>query len=273
MNHRATRARAGAFIIATLAIIAGVLVVFGGLKFWEGNLTYRVEITGSVLGLEKGAYVSLNGIRVGRVEEVTWDAHDLRKVVVTITVKEGTPVHTDTVAVLQHAGITGLKTIDLRGGKRTTPLLAEGGTIPQGESTFDVLESRAKALAEHSEQLMEKANRIVDNVATITDPAKFEGLEDIVASTRTITTNLARSTASLDAIIAENRTALKGLVGGAGTFMTRLQQLVSANEGPLRSAVYDLRQASRNFKELARDVRQRPSRLLYSSPPGERKLP
>ena len=37
--------------------------------------------------------------------------------------------------------------------------------------------------------------------------------------------------------------------------------------------IADLRQASRNFKELAREVRQRPSRLLYSSPAPERKLP
>jgi phospholipid/cholesterol/gamma-HCH transport system substrate-binding protein len=273
MNHRATRARAGVFIIGAAALLALVLVVFGGMKFWEQKETYRIEITDTVMGLEKGAYVYLDGIRVGQVADVTWGEDDLRKVVVTIKVKEGTPIHTDTIALLQHAGITGLKVIDLRGGERTTPRLAEGGTIKQGKSTLDQLEERAKNLAEQSTQLLERANEIVANVATITDPAQFEGVAEIVRSTKTITANLARSTSSLDAIIGENRTALKGLVGGAGSFMTRLQQMVSSNEGPLRSAVYDLRQASRNFKELSRDVRQRPSRLLYSSPAGDRKLP
>jgi hypothetical protein len=37
--------------------------------------------------------------------------------------------------------------------------------------------------------------------------------------------------------------------------------------------MFDLRQASRSFKELARDVRQKPSRLLFSTTPSERKLP
>ncbi|MDB4958955.1 MAG: hypothetical protein JWO36_6524, partial [Myxococcales bacterium] len=32
-------------------------------------------------------------------------------------------------------------------------------------------------------------------------------------------------------------------------------------------------QASRSFKELARDVKAKPSRLLFSSPEGDRKLP
>ena len=52
-----------------------------------------------------------------------------------------------------------------------------------------------------------------------------------------------------------------------------MKQLITANEGPLRAAVFDLRQASRSFKELARDVREQPSRLLFSDAPGERKLP
>jgi hypothetical protein len=35
----------------------------------------------------------------------------------------------------------------------------------------------------------------------------------------------------------------------------------------------DLAQASRSFKDLVRDLRQSPSRLLFSKPPPERKLP
>jgi hypothetical protein len=49
--------------------------------------------------------------------------------------------------------------------------------------------------------------------------------------------------------------------------------MVRGNEGQLRSAVFDLRQASRNFKELSRDLKQKPSRILFSDSASERKLP
>jgi ABC-type transporter Mla subunit MlaD len=64
-----------------------------------------------------------------------------------------------------------------------------------------------------------------------------------------------------------------GLVTTAGDFMGQLRGLVTSNEAPLKSAVSDLRQASRNLKEMTREVRQRPSRLLFSGAPSERKLP
>ena len=63
------------------------------------------------------------------------------------------------------------------------------------------------------------------------------------------------------------------VVVDAGDAVSSFKRLLTANEGPLRAAMFDLREASRSFKELARDVRQKPSRLLFSNAPAERKLP
>lgn len=295
MTSKTKKLRAGAFVIGALGLFAFVLMIFGGLKFWEDEASYRIEFAESVRGLEKGAYVYLEGIRVGSVSDIGFGTTPEAKVVVTIEVKESTPIYTDTRALLQYAGITGLKVIDLQSGTPTNPRVASGGTIPQGESTLDKFEQQAKEIADQSTQLMKRANQIVDNVAKITEPSQFASLQEIMANTKQLTANLANATASLDAMVAENRVAVKSslasvreaatratemldghigsLVANADTFLTRLDDMIRANEGPLRSAVFDLRQASRNFKELSRDVRQRPSRLLFSPTPSERKLP
>lgn len=295
MTTKTKKVRAGVFVIGALGLFALVLVVFGGMKFWEKHDSYRIEFSESVRGLEKGAYVYLQGIRVGSVSEIGFGRDQQAKVVVTIEVKEGTPVYTDTKALLQYAGITGLKVIDLEAGTPTSPRLASGGTIPQGESTLDKFEQQAKDIADQSTQLMKRANQIVENVAKITEPSQFASLEEIMANTKAVTANLAKASASLDAMVSENRAAVRSslgsvreaatratemldghigsLVANADSFLLRLDNLIRANEGPLRAAVFDLRQASRNFKELSRDVRQRPSRLLFSPKPSERKLP
>ncbi len=295
MASKATKVRVGAFLAVTAALLAVVIVVFGGMRFWEKKHTYRILFDETVMGLETGAQVFLNGIKVGRVDNIQLAAEDLNKVEVTIVVKADAPVHTDTVAMLNFTGITGLKVIDLRKGSLKTPLLADGGSIPQGEGMLDKMTKKAEVIADQSEQLMKKANQIVENLIVITGPKQLEGIGEIVQSSKTAAANLAQATGSLKEMIGENRAALKetlvavkgavgatqkliegqvsGIVGNAGELIGDIKSIVRGTQGPMTSAMFDLRQASRNFKELSRDLRQRPSRLLFSSPPGERKLP
>lgn len=295
MTTKAQKIRVGVFVVMTAALVAVVMIVFGGLRFWEQYATYRIEFTGSVIGLEKGAHVYLNGIRVGRVDGIRVAAHNLENVEVTVAVKNDSPIHTDTRAMLQLAGITGLKVIDLRGGTHAAPRIPSGGTIPQGETTLDRLEKQAKEIADQSTGLMKRANQIVENLVVLTDPAKFDGVTEIIAQSKLAATRLAQTSDTLDAMVTENRASLQRslvavekaatstsaildtqvttLVANAGGVVNQLKNFLAGNEGPIRSAVFDLRQASRNFKELSREVRQRPSRLLFSSPPSEREMP
>jgi phospholipid/cholesterol/gamma-HCH transport system substrate-binding protein len=302
MTTKAQKIRVGMFMVVSAALLAVVLIVFGGVRFWQQQSSYQVVFSGSVMGLEKGAGVYLNGMRVGRVDDIEAAPGDLKKVLVTIVVKKSVSVHADTKAILSFAGITGLKVIDLRDGTLTSPTLPPGSLIAEGETLLDKLELQAKMIADQSTKLMTNANRIVDNLAAITDPKKFDGIDEIIEHSRTMAGNLAATSETLQAMVSENRVILKnslanvdaatrsveaatrsaanmmdvqvaGLIGKAGEFIAGLENMVRSNEGQLRSTVFDLRQASRNFKELSRDLRQKPSRLLFSNTPGERKLP
>ncbi len=192
--------------------------------------------------------------------------------------------------------------IDLREGSHTAALLPPGSMISEGTTVLDKLEQQATMIAEESGRLMKRANQIVDNLAAVTDPKRFEGIDDIIATSRTMARNLEGTSAMLDTMVTENRAVLTsslanvdaatksieaatrsaatmmdvqvaGLMSKAGELLAGLDNMVRSNEGHLRSSVFDLRQASRNFKELSRDLRQKPSRLLFSNTPGERKLP
>jgi phospholipid/cholesterol/gamma-HCH transport system substrate-binding protein len=295
MANKAQRIKVGIFVAITAALLAIVLVVFGGIRLWESKSHFTIEFDDSVMGLEKGAQVYLNGIRVGRVDAIEVSPTDLGKVLVTITVASDTPVHTDTKAMLQFAGITGLKVIDLRQGTLAAPLLADGGRIPQGETILDKVQRQATQIADQSEKLMQRAGQIVDNLVALTDPKRYAALDDIVAGAKTTANNLALASAEMRTMVAENRVILKdtlgtvrgavastktiidtqvtGLVSSASALISDLGNIIHGSEGQLRSTVFDLRQASRNFKELSRDLRARPSRLLFSNPQSERKLP
>jgi hypothetical protein len=64
-----------------------------------------------------------------------------------------------------------------------------------------------------------------------------------------------RTAEHIDALVGDVRTAMR------------------VNAGELRTAVRNLRIASQSFKELGRELRDSPSRLLVSRPPKGRKLP
>jgi phospholipid/cholesterol/gamma-HCH transport system substrate-binding protein len=290
MVSKAQSIRVGLFATATLVLVAVVLIVFAGLRVWETSDHYRIVFDSSVIGLEPGAVVYLNGIKVGTVEDVAVNRADLRKVNVAIKVDHGTPVRTDTHAMLQYAGITGLKVIDLRDGTIAAAPLPPGGEIPAGVGMLDKLEARAQAIVEQSSELMKRVSALTDNLIAVTEPARLAA------------TNFAELSGSLKEMVDENRIGLRQslatlrqslaaiqstatgatelldgqvsqLLANAGDAVSTLKKLMTANEGPLRAAVFDLREASRSFKELARDVRQKPSRLLFSTAPAERKLP
>lgn len=297
MANKGRSVRVGLFTVVALALAAVVLIVFGGMRFWERSDHYRIVFDDSVMGLEEGAVVYMNGIKVGSVHAIKVAPEDIRKVEVDVKLKRGTPVHADTKAMLQYAGITGLKVIDLRDGTSSTPKLASGAEIAAGKGVLDKLQAQAEKLADqttdmmkHASDVMQRAGGVMDrvnelttNMVAITEPAKVAA------------TNLADMSGSLKAMANENRTALRETIvavretaTGASTLIDgqasqlfananevigEARKLLTANEGPLRAALFDLRQASRSFKELARDVRQRPSRLLFSSTPAERQMP
>lgn len=269
------KVRIGLFVVVTGVLLSIVLVAFAGVHFWEERTRYYVEFEDTVYGLEKGADVHFNGIRVGKVIDIQLSPTDLSKVRIAIEVKEGTPVRQDTKAIMQFAGLTGLKVIDLRGASVTTPRLAAGSMIPRGETPLDKLQTKALAMVDQSEEIMQRANQIaanasevVKNLDQITDPEK---LGAIIDSTRMTSANLSQLSASMRQIVEENRASLKTSVASIELAAKRMSELVDGNQ--VKAAVSDLRQASRSMKEMAREVRQKPSRLLFSKPEPDRKLP
>jgi phospholipid/cholesterol/gamma-HCH transport system substrate-binding protein len=299
MTDKHRQLRVGLFTIVALGLVAVVLIAFGGLQFWHHRDHFFVVFDRSVMGLTHGSQVYMNGIEVGEVDGVQLDRTDLGRVRVEVALDPDTPVRTDTRAFLSMAGITGLKVIDLSGGSLTAAPVAPGGTIAAGEGTLDKLQRQAETLADQTGVLMQRAgqlvnsaNHVIANLDAMTDP---EAIRAIVDSTRHTTAQLETASRGIAAMVAENRVALRrsldavagaatsatsvidervaGLVDNANALVGDVRGIVHSNETVLQGATADLRQASRSFKELAREVRERPSRLLFSGAQSDRKLP
>ncbi len=140
-----------------------------------------------VSGLGPGAEVRYAGLEVGRVREVTIDPADARRVLVTLRVREGTPVRTSTRAAVVAAGGRPASYVNLRPGAPDAPALDAGARIAaeQGPTIADVLQ-RVTVLLDRTDTLLAAA-------APLADGQVFAGLARTVARVDTLVTAVTRS--------------------------------------------------------------------------------
>lgn len=115
-------------LVGSFVAILGAAVLFGVL--WLGKMDYRglydryeAYFRESVAGLSVDSTVKYRGVDVGRVKDITLNPDNPEEVRLTMDIAKGTPIKTDTVAVLETQGLTGLATINLTGGSREAPPL------------------------------------------------------------------------------------------------------------------------------------------------------
>lgn len=130
MNYPAV----GAFVLLLgSALIAGLLWLASGGAVQKHYDLYRAIEDESVAGLNLNAPVKLNGVDVGKVQEIRLDPANPERVNLLFAIERGTPIKTDTVAILNTQGLTGIAYVELSGGSRNAPPLraGEGGGYPQ----------------------------------------------------------------------------------------------------------------------------------------------
>ena len=143
-------------LVGSFMAFLGAAVLVGIL--WLGKTDYRgsydryeAYMKESVAGLSVDSTVKYRGVDVGRVKTVALNPDNPEEVLLTLDIIRGTPIKTDTIAVLETQGLTGLATINLTGGSRdASSLQAQEGqaypVIKTGPSLFFRLDEAASRL-------------------------------------------------------------------------------------------------------------------------------
>ena len=119
-------------LLVTLAAAVFAVVVFLPFSLpWSRSLHLQVQ-AGAYGELNNGAWVELNGARVGSVDSV--DARDGFSLIrLSIDPRVADLLHADTTAAIRPHGLLGPKFVALQGG--STGRLADGATIPLSRTT------------------------------------------------------------------------------------------------------------------------------------------
>jgi phospholipid/cholesterol/gamma-HCH transport system substrate-binding protein len=212
----AQRIRLGLFVAVCLLILLGLVAAIVGRSFWEKRDHYTVRYDVSVSGLEVGAPVKYNGVRVGRVESTSIDPEKVSQTIVAFSLDAGTPIKENTRATLNVQGITGLKFIELVGGTSEAKTLAPGSEVQAGASAMESLTGQAEAISLKVDLL---ASRLLDLTSD------------------------------------HNRALVSTVLERASTLMNTVDQTVEKNADQVNKLITNLSTASENFAGFVAELR------------------
>ncbi len=199
MQSKAQRTRLGIFVLISSAFLLIIVGLFTARRFFEPRDTYYVAYSGiSVSGLEVGSPVKYLGINVGSISNIRIDPEDVTTIIVRLSLDSGTPVKEDAVADIVAIGITGLKTIEIRGGTKEADFLEPESFIQAGSTIAAELTGRAEVLSFRMEE-------ILNNLQLFTHPDNMENFSRAAANVSELSATTTHTVAGIDEILAENR--------------------------------------------------------------------
>jgi len=254
MISRSEKFRLGVFLISAGTLVVAAFVVLVGFRIGEKTDSYTVRFEESVSGLEVGAQVKYNGVRVGQITDIRIDRERLDLVVARLELREGTPVKKDTTAVMVAMGITGLKFVELTGGSRAAERLPPGSEIRSGQSVIGTLEGKAQDIAVKMELALNKIN-------TVLTEQNLQGIREIIANVSQLSGDLSKLVKENDErfvqIIENARVASGDLRNGAasaGRSADRIEEIIADAQPRVGSIMVNADEASDGFRRAARNL-------------------
>lgn len=260
METRANYALIGAFVLLAASAVVGFALWLGSSQFNRDFAQYDVIFPGPV-SLEEGASVRYIGIKVGEVESVRIDRRDASMVRARLRVDRSTPVKSDSTAIIDFAGITGVTFVQINAGSD-----AAGPLLPQPYETVPVIdagETPLAALFDGGAEIVGQAGMTIDQLGQLLTDENIAAMSETLANVRDITSAISADDAVLLAQTIDTLAALERAgdnLTEASTDITSVaasvdQELVSLN-AELKALVAELNGATGNANDMLSESRK-----------------
>jgi len=168
----------GSFVLMTILAAALFSAWLIGVHDSSKYTLYRIHFAESVSGLDVGGGVKFRGMQVGKVEAMSIDPTDMRRIRVDVSILKTTPIKTDTVASLNLQGITGGVYVELSGSSPEAANLVSNNEsskdnppeIPAEPSTINTIMDMLPVILKKVSHIADQVEKLFSdkNIAAIT---------------------------------------------------------------------------------------------------------
>jgi phospholipid/cholesterol/gamma-HCH transport system substrate-binding protein len=241
METRANYVLVGSSVLAAIVAIVVFIFWLGRSELNHKEETYYTYFTGSVAGLTNGSPVRYRGVPIGKVSNIEIDPDNVERIRVTLMLKAGAPIKTDTTASLETAGITGGSYVELSGGTQASPLLLpkEPGDIPIIQSENSGLQT----FIEDAPKLLGKLNKLADSANAVLSPDNTKEISEAIKHLNSVMANL-------DAIGPDTKQTLANVNELTGDLHKRMPKILDSLQQDT-NAIHD---AAAGFGKVANNL-------------------
>jgi len=194
-------ARLGAFIVATLAILATGIFIIGSKQYLFSS-TYKLKAQfDNVEGLDQGGDVRVGGVHIGTVRSIVLPHKPGEKVTVVMDLGKSTHeiIKQDSVATIETEGLLGNQYLAISSGSLGVAEVRDGDIIAsQPPLEVSDLLQKASGLLDGSQQAIQNATRATANLQSIS--AKIDGGQGTagaLVNDKQLYNNLAQTTSAM----------------------------------------------------------------------------
>ena len=190
----------GAFVLVLGgSLVAGLLWLASGGAWRKSYDVYEAVVNESVAGLNISAPVKYNGVDVGKVQSIRLAQNAPDQVVLRLAIERGTPVKTDSSAMLKTQGLTGIAYVEISGGSRAAPLLK--ATDAQGYPQIKTVPSLGARLENVLAKVLGKLDSTSNRLDALLSDSNRAALSQTLTNLAAITDTVAQGRADLTAVM------------------------------------------------------------------------
>jgi phospholipid/cholesterol/gamma-HCH transport system substrate-binding protein len=211
--------------IGVLAIVGVVLLVVGfnflkGKNLFKKN-EYIYAVYQDVQGLKKSNPVVINGLQIGRIENID-GGKDMKRIVVTVNLFKDVNIPSNSLAVI-NPNLLGSPTLEIQLGN-TTKYMQSGDTLLTTLSggAFDEALKLINPVLYEVRNAVKSLDSVLHVVTGVFDPTTKNNIREIVANLNTTTASFAISAASLQQMMNAQNGALAKSLENVNTFTANL---------------------------------------------------
>jgi phospholipid/cholesterol/gamma-HCH transport system substrate-binding protein len=194
-------ARLGAFIIATLAILAAGIFIIGSKQYLFSS-TYRLKAQfATVVGLDAGAEVRIGGVHTGTVREIDLPTKATDKITVLMDLQRSTHaiIKQDSVASIETEGLLGNEYVAISFGSVQAQNVKDNDTIgSEAPLVIADLMKKADGILDTSQEALNNVTVVTANLSSIsTKINQGQGTIGALVNDKKVYTQLDQTTAGL----------------------------------------------------------------------------
>lgn len=236
--------------IGIMAVVGIVLLVLG-FNFLKGNNLFKKNNYiyakyQDVQGLSKSNPVVINGLQVGRIENLDGGKY-MKQIVVTVSLTKDVNIPDNSLAVINPNLLGGSATLEIQLGSSTT-YLKNGDTVLTTLSggAFDEALKVINPVLYEVKNSVKSLDSVLHVITGVFDPATKNNIKEIVANLKTTTASFALSAASLEKILNVQNGALASSLNNVSAFTANL----NSNNEKLNSILENAKIAAAKFADI-----------------------